>query len=634
MSVTNDQRVPGRAPVSPNVMVNLNEATPVSCCPSFLSTMVEVARFRAEQQPEQCAYQWLDKGEIESRSLTYAELDKRARSIAAVIQQQKGLQQQYPTAAIIAMQPGLDFTIAFFGCLYAGVAAVPVYPLKRKETGERIAHVIADASATVILTDIPSLEPMLDKTSMLIGVSILIVDENDQGHEAEWVDRQVAGDDVAFIQYTSGSTGVPKGVVVTHSNLMSNERMVEEGFGHSKATVFVGWLPLYHDMGLIGNMLQPFYLGVLCVLMSPVAFVQKPIRWLRAINKYRGTTSGGPNFGYDLCVTRTTAEQRAGLDLSCWRVAYNGAEPVRAQTLRDFAEVFADYGFRAEAIYPCYGMAEGTLFITGGPSNQMFNTINADKRSIGKDLMIEMDGHSLADINHRASVEFVDCGQPWRDCQVRIVNPATQLSCSSHEIGEIWVSGSHVAQCYKNQPQKSDETFNAFVLDEAIDSTIDSNRGPYLRTGDLGFLKNGRLFVTGRLKDIIIINGRNHYPQDIELTVSRCHPALLENATAAFQVSDNHRDKLVVVQEVSRGFTDAAEIKTLTLEIIRTVSAVHEVQVSDVVLIRQAKILKTSSGKIRRKACLEMYLNDGFERITDTVEYAAEHSAKNREKVA
>ncbi|MFL6234775.1 MAG: amino acid adenylation domain-containing protein, partial [Thermoanaerobaculia bacterium] len=370
---------------------------------------------------------------------------------------------------------------------------------------------------------------------------------------------------IAFLQYTSGSTATPKGVMVTHANLLHNERMIGAAFDMDEESVVVGWLPLYHDMGLIGNVLQPLHAGGRCVLMSPVAFLQRPMRWLEAVSRYRGTVSGGPNFAYELCLRKAAPEALAGLDLSSWKVAFNGAEPVRASTLERFAAAFAPCGFRREAFYPCYGLAEATLFVTGG--------------------------HGA-----RVERERVSCGRVWMGQRVAIADPENG---EERPEGEIWISGPSVARGYWENEEATARDFHAF---------LPSGEGPFLRTGDLGFLSGGELYVSGRLKDLIILRGRNHYPQDVELTAERSHPGLLPGGGAAFSVETAGEERLVVVHEVARHRKDGVE--EIAEAVRRAVAAEHEVQVHEVVLIRQAGLPKTSSGKVQRRLCRQQYLQD------------------------
>jgi acyl-CoA synthetase (AMP-forming)/AMP-acid ligase II len=354
--------------------------------------------------------------------------------------------------------------------------------------------------------------------------------------------------------------------------------MVEFAFGHTQKTIFVGWLPLFHDMGLIGNVLQPLYLGIPCIFMPPVAFLQKPIRWLQAISHYKATTSGGPNFAYDLCIKKVTPEQLASLDLSSWEVAFNGAETVRAETLERFAATFAPCGFRREAFYPCYGMAEATLLVSGGVATDPPVIQNFPAKALEQNRIVESNSQQE---DNRA---IVGCGQTCLGQRIVIANPETLKQCAPDEVGEIWVSGSSVAQGYWNRPEQTEQTFHAYLVEDTGVSEALGASGPFLRTGDLGFLQNGELFVTGRLKDVVIVRGRNHYPQDIELTAERSHPALASNAGAAFAVEIAGQEQLVVVQEVERTHVRKLNVSEVTLAIRRAVAENHELEVYAVVV--------------------------------------------------
>nr|VFK16367.1 MAG: AMP-binding enzyme [Candidatus Kentron sp. LPFa]VFK31679.1 MAG: AMP-binding enzyme [Candidatus Kentron sp. LPFa] len=371
---------------------------------------------------------------------------------------------------------------------------MPTYPPKRNRADPRFRAIAADAEATVVLTTneiLPELNARLTKTPELRKLHWLATDGLDSDAASNWRMPDIDGDTLAFLQYTSGSTGTPNGVMVSHGNLLYNEEMIRQGFGHSEETIFVGWLPLFHDMGLIGNVLQPLYLGIPCILFSPVAFLQKPVRWLRAISRYKATTSGGPNFAYALCAEKITPEQRAELDLSCWSVAYNGAEPIRAETLERFTEAFTPCGFRREAFYPTYGMVETTLFVSGGLKIALPVIHEA---SFEQDRVVE-----TPDANRK----FIGCGRTRLAQRIVIADPESFTSNPDGRVGEIWVSGQNVAQGYWGQSEKTRETFQTHLAD--------TGEGPFLRTGEL--------FVTGRRKDLIILHGEKHYPQDIELTV-------------------------------------------------------------------------------------------------------------------
>lgn len=575
------------------------------------STLVELLSYRAQNQPEQKAYAFLLRdGEKEEISLTYPELDQKARAIASHLQS-LGVSGE---RALLLYPPGLDFITAFLGCLYAGVVAVPAYPPRKNMNFLRLQAIATDAQATLVLTTSSLLANLVSQwveNPELPTMHWLSTDDIDSNLSSDWQAPRLERDTLAFLQYTSGSTGTPKGVMITHENLLSNQRAIKSGFGHTEKTIFVGWLPLFHDMGLIGNVLQPLYLGIPSILMSPVAFLQKPLRWLQAISRYKATTSGGPNFAYDLCIRKITPEELSSLDLSRWEVAFNGAEPVRSETLEGFANYFAECGFRKEAFYPCYGMAETTLFVSGGLKTSVPVLYELEAAALEENQVVAAESKEGTRI-------IVGCGRTWLDEKIAIVDPESLSLCPPSQVGEIWVSGSSVAAGYWRRPEQTTETFQAYLSDTGVRVCEASRRealatlgasGPFLRTGDLGFLQDEELFVTGRLKDVIIVRGQNHYPQDIELTVQNSHPALRLNSGAAFTVEQKGQPRLVVVQEVERTSLRRLDIKEVVGNITEAVIDHHGLQVYATVLIKPGSIPKTSSGKIQRHACRRGFLD-------------------------
>jgi 8-amino-7-oxononanoate synthase len=553
------------------------------------SNLVDLLRHRAAHQPNDTAFHYLVDGESEEIAWTYAELDRRARAIAAWLQSLK-LQGE---RALLLYPAGLDFIAAFFGCVYAGVVAVPAYPPRKNRSLERIEAIADDAEAKVTLTThevLGRVQGVLEENPSLKAMHWAATDQFPAGMESDWKQPDVHGETLAFLQYTSGSTGTPKGVMLSHANLMHNSALICYAFEHTRSGVGVFWLPSYHDMGLIGGILQPMYYGRPNVLMSPMSFLQRPVRWLKAITKYKGTISGGPNFAYDLCVRRISAEERQTLDLSSWNLAFNGAEPIRPETMAEFTRTFAPCGFRSEAFYPCYGLAEATLMVTGGmktslPIIRSFDAKALESNQATDELPEEEGTRSL-----------VGCGVALLDQELVIVDPETMTRCPDRQVGEVWVAGPSVAQGYWHRADETANTFRAYLKD--------SGRGPYLRTGDLGFLHNGELFVTGRLKDLLIIRGRNHYPQDIEQTVEKAHELVRPMASAAFSVDVGGQERLVVVAEIERGRNRSQDELDGVFEAIRkAVSTEHEIPADGIVLIKAGSIPKTSSGKIQRHAC-------------------------------
>jgi acyl-CoA synthetase (AMP-forming)/AMP-acid ligase II len=567
-----------------------------------VSTLVDLLGYRAQNQSDQTAYTFLQDGETQADSLTYKELDRQARAIAAMLQS-LGVT---GSRALLLYPPGLEFVGAFFGCLYAGVVAVPAYPPRRNQNMSRLQAIVASSQATVALTTtslLSRVESRFTKEPELAQLPWLTTDNIASDQAQAWQQADVSRNTLAFLQYTSGSTGTPKGVMVSHGNLLHNSAVIHKSFADTPNSRGVIWLPHYHDMGLIGGVLQPLYVGMPIVLMSAVMFMQKPWRWLQAISHYKATTSGGPNFAYDLCLRKITPEQRASLDLSSWEVAFTGAEPVRAETLEQFAATFADCGFRREAFHPCYGMAETTLMVSGGLRNAPPVIRQVDGAALERNQVV------TATSNQEITRTLVGCGQSLLDQKIVIVDPEFLTPCPANQVGEIWVSGSSVAQGYWNRREETEQAFHAYLAD--------TGDGPFLRTGDLGFLQDGELFITGRIKDVIIIRGQNHYPHDIELTVEKSHPALRSGCGAAFAVEVKGEERLVVVQEVERSYLRKLNVNEVIESIHRAVTAEHALQLYATVLVKTGSIPKTSSGKIQRHACRSGFLTGSLNVVED-----------------
>jgi len=557
-------------------------------------TLVELLYYRANIQAQKLAYTFLTDGETKELNLSYADLELKVKAIAAQLQ---SLNFCNGERALLIYPPGLEYIIAFFACLYAGVVGVPTYPPRPNRSLSRLLAIIQDAKAKITLTTasvFTKIESKFAEIPELKTLNWLTTDTIIDNYLAEkWQNPNINSNSLAFLQYTSGSTGSPKGVMVSHENLLYNLEIIYQAFGHNNQSQGVIWLPPYHDMGLIGGILQPIYGGFPVTLMSPFSFLQKPRRWLEAISKYKATTSGGPNFAYDLCVDKITPEQKTNLDLSSWEVAFNGSEKVRAETLKRFATAFESCGFRSSAFYPCYGMAEATLFISGGLKTQITPVINVDSKALSNNQIII---NSSAEKNTK---KIVSCGHSWLDTEIIIVNPDTWQQCSENQIGEIWVNSKSITQGYWQQPELTKQTFKA-ILTEKGDKK-------FFRTGDLGFLHNGELYVTGRLKDLIIIDGQNHYPQDIELTVEKSHSAIIPNSCAAISLDINGEEKLVVLAELYRNYK--GELTEICKSIRTNTAIVHEIQVEEIKLLKQGTIPKTSSGKIQRFKCRELIKN-------------------------
>jgi acyl-CoA synthetase (AMP-forming)/AMP-acid ligase II len=566
------------------------------------SSLVQLLRHRAEHHPDRVAYTFLADGETETASLTYGMLDRQARAIAALLQSCC-----VPGEHALLLYPsGLEFIAAFFGCLYAQVLAVPVYPPRQHHRLSRLEAIASNAQATVVLTTTSLLADRQSRNSepsLLNSLKWRSTDEIDLHWALEWREPNVSNSTLAFLQYTSGSTGVPKGVMVSHGNLLHNSALIHSCFEHTPNSRALVWLPLYHDMGLIGGVIQPLYGGFPSMLIPPEVFIKKPSCWLQSISRYRVTSSGGPNLGFELCLIRITPEQRASLDLSCWDVAFTGAEPIRKNTLERFSEIFKPCGFRPESFYPCYGMAEATLLISGGVKAHPPIIYPAQGDALAENRAVFAPAE-LPGIKH-----IVGCGRSWLDRTMIIVNPDSLIPCSPSEVGEIWVSSPSVAQGYWNQSSETEKIFRAYLAD--------TGEGPFLRTGDLGFIHEGELFVTGRLKDLIIILGRNYYPQDIELTVEQSHSALRPGGGAAFSVEVENREKLVVVQEVERSYLRKLNGTEAIAAIRDAINEGHGLPIHAVLLLKTASLPKTSSGKVKRSACKTMFLNMSLDVVAE-----------------
>jgi acyl-CoA synthetase (AMP-forming)/AMP-acid ligase II/acyl carrier protein len=572
--------------------------------------MGDVLRARALDTPEAVAYTFLRDGETPEPPLTYGALDEQARAIAAWLQGE-GLAGE---RALLLHPPGLEFVSAFYGCLYAGVIAVPAYPPRANRPDPRMAEIVRDARPAVVLSTRVVLAALQSRREPLPGADIpsAATDALPLDLAMRWRVPSLDRDGVAFLQYTSGSTLVPKGVMVTHDNMLHNSAEIDRAVRQDAQSVSVSWLPHFHDMGLIYGILQPLYRGFPGVLMAPAAFLQRPARWLLAMSRYRATLSGGPNFAYDLCTSRVTPEERAELDLSRWGVAFNGAEPLRASTLEAFARTFAPCGLRPEALTPAYGMAEATLMVTIGEKGRPPLLLHARASELERNRVVPT---SAGDGDART---LVGCGPVDEERRISIVDPQTCLPCPAGVVGEIWLAGRSVARGYWNRPEETARAFRAL--------RADNGEGPFLRTGDLGFVRDGELFVTGRLKDLIVIRGLNHYPQDIERTVEECHPALRPASGAAFAVDADGEERLVIVHEVERS-RRGSDLEEVVSAIRRTVAETHEVEVHAVALIRPASMAKTSSGKIRRHACRTAYLTGGLSLLHEWRKVAAPEAA-------
>jgi acyl-CoA synthetase (AMP-forming)/AMP-acid ligase II len=570
---------------------------------------------RAARQPCRVAYTFLS-GNSDEELITYAELDRRAKAIGYKLSE---LGAQGRRVALL-YPPGIDYIAAFFGCMYAGSIAVPALPPDPRRLDRslpRTAAILRDAAPSIVLTtsDVGRSLPFLLECAGQFQVRVVSTDSQSEQAPLAWEPASADQDSVAVLHYTSGSTATPKGVVLTNRNLIDNSEHIYRFFGHSEESRGMLWLPPHHDMGLIGGIIQPLYGGFPITLMAPEDFMRRPVRWLEEITRIGATTSGGPNFAYDMCVQKITADERRQLDLSSWQVAFNGSEPVRAETMERFAQAFGPTGFRRAAFRPCYGLAEATLIVTGGVIWSSRNT---------KSVTLQPDP-ATARAASTPSRRVVSCGLAVPGHRLAIVDPDTHVEQAPGQIGEIWISGASVAQGYWRRREETAEIFCARLAG--------TSEGPFLRSGDLGFVLGDQLFVTGRIKEMIVVDGSSHYPQDIELTAQLSASVLRPGCGAAFTAMIGGKERLVIAHEV-RSATSPVEVGALEVGLVAggavlvgavadgavnagavagairiAVAAEHGIAVHTVVLVPPGGIPKTTSGKIQRRRCAVMFEN-------------------------
>ena len=528
------------------------------------ATFCDILQMYAAQEPHKQAFVFLDADGDVADETNYSGLDRRARAIAnELIGNGLGGKR-----VLLVFPPGLDFIAALFGCFYAGAVAVPVAFLPGKHVVERMSSILCDAEPAAVLTlERLRKEPQLRKASFAAAQKLVWIEVDTISPAFGDVSLPAFRPEaLALVQYTSGSTSSPKGVMLTHANLIANSAMIAETFEHDRTCRGVGWLPLFHDMGLVGHVLQPVYGGALSVLMSPLLFLQRPARWLQAISRWKATTSGGPTYAFEYCARAVADDQLEHVDLSSWRVAYCGAEKVRADVLDRFSLRFAKYGFRRESFLPCFGLAEATLLVTGARSAPRSD--------------------SPAKTGNQ-SVPNVSCGRAPLGSTVVIANPETKVGLSDGAIGEIWVQGQHVGQGYWRLPANADDPFRAMLAD---------GTGPYLRTGDLGYVEAGELFVAGRIKDTVIINGLKHNAEDIEFCVARSHGLFTGSAGAAFGIEWGGQERAVFMQEIGRTQLNSDELAKAVTAAFASVTRELGLRLVDTQIIRRGSLPRTSSG--------------------------------------
>lgn len=571
--------------------------------------LVGILHWRAHHQAQRIAYRFLEDNALAvadcpGQVLTYGQLWRRVQDTADQLSAHPANRDadHQQARVVLSFNPGLDFVVGFLACLRAGAVAVPLPPPGRHRRMQRFLGVVRDALPDLVLTqdslvsDVTGAMQQLDTGRAQIPVLSCEGGSGETTGSPSPGGSIAAAEGAALLQYTSGSTGAPKGVVVTHANLRDNLEQIRVRFGHDTDSRGVIWLPPYHDMGLIGGILQPLFVGFPVTLMAPASFLRRPLRWLQAIGHFAATTSGGPNFAFEHCLARITPEERAQLDLSTWRVAFTGAEVVHAATLREFADAFAVSGFSERAWLPCFGMAEATLMVTGNPVDQAPTVLTLDRDALAQSRV-----ERTADDDSRVTV-LTGNGRVMDNGQLLIVDPASRQTLADDQVGEIWLSGPSIASGYWARERETAEVFTAYTVD---------GRGPFLRTGDLGFLHAGELFVSGRLKDLIILRGRNLYPADIERRVEQSHAALAAGKTAAFTIDEGHGERLVIAHEPPRQFAvdQAAEVFAAVLAVL---SAEFDASAHAILLLKPGQLPMTASGKVQRRACSQRYADGSF----------------------
>jgi acyl-CoA synthetase (AMP-forming)/AMP-acid ligase II/acyl carrier protein len=573
-----------------------------------IMNLITLLQKNSDKYPDHAAYTFLKKGH-EKSYLTLSQLEFLAKSVAGELQKTciSG------DRAILLYPTGPDFICAFFGCIFAGVIAVPAYPPdpgRFKRSIVVLLSIIHNSQPQKILTTKAYLDMahlLFSEYPQLNKVDWIATDTIHQNSCFDWKYPDIQKDAIAYLQYTSGSTSSPRGVVITHEATLANLKLGEYLNGFTNESCIAGWVPLYHDLGLIAYVIGTIFHTCKCYLMQPNEFIQQPFQWLNAISTYKATHNAAPPFAYDLCVRKITSDQKKLLDLSSWMVAGIGAEPISYDTLNRFSETFEEVGFKKTSFYPTYGMAEAVLYISGGqPSTSppiLF--VETDAFHQGKVITCHPD-------NHRHGQYITACGQTEADYLTIIVDPETGVQLDDNHIGEIWHSGIGVGMGYfQSDGAINDNAFHHF--------TTDTNKGPFFRTGDLGFIHDSVLYITGRLKDMIIVRGVKYYPQDIEITVQSSHEELRKGCGAAFSTLVDHQEKLVVVQEIKDFKVNDTILQNIQNAVEIAVARFHDLPIYDLVLIKKGNIPKTSSGKIQRNECKNLYHNQKFSKLNQNV---------------
>lgn len=561
--------------------------------------LVEIFNSQVQNNKDKIAYTFLADGEDKALTITYSELESKAKAVAA------NLQEKYKTGdrAILLFDTGLDFIVSLWGCFLSGIVAVPIHPPVDMRSVGKLLSIFKDSSPSVILTTADFILKMSFFQSAMKDLPVIdkVDIEKIESNASDLKNFDVSDDTDALIQYTSGSVGPSKGVLLSHNNIVYNAHMLQAVLEeipppNANKDSFLCWLPLYHDMGLMSGVILPLVMGTTSTLMSPLMFLQKPFRWLKALSKYKATVSAAPNFAYELCIKKVKEEQLAELDLSSWSVALNGAEAIRNNTLERFTEKFSATGFKHQYFFPAYGLAESVVFVTGPSRNELPITLNIDKDAL--------ENNKISITDNSAKVSVTSTGHSWLAEKILIVNPQTFEECKSDEIGEVWIQGESIAKGYWNLDNETEINFKAHLADKPEEN--------FLRTGDLGFFQDRNLFITGRIKDLIIIRGNNYYPHHIEQTTEQFSPAFRPGSTAAFSVNIDNEEKLVVVQELKKD-ANIDNLDQLKNSLKKLIIEEHGIPLYEAVFLKQGSIFKTSSGKVQRKLCKNKYLKGELE---------------------
>lgn len=560
--------------------------------------LIELFEKTSDTFPDKVIYYFLEDGFEEKEKINFSEMRQRVKSLASILQTRykKG------DRALMLFPPGIEFIVSLMACIYAGLVGVPAYPPRKNRNFERFGAILKGSDPAFIFTTQKTHEDILKNFTdepILTSQDFMIYEDMAQDRSGEWKNPVPDPEDPAIFQYTSGSTDAPNGVMLSHRNVLYNSEFIRQAYGHDENSVGVNWLPGFHDMGLIGALFQPVYLGCSNAIIPPNAFLMRPHNWLRSISRLGGTTAGGPNFALDFCAERVKDEDIEGIDLSSLNPFFCGSEPIRKSSIDRFTERFSKYGFRQNDLYPCYGLAEATLIVTGGDLDAKPVYFYADAEDLKRGVVKKTENAEKANI-------LTGCGYPMVGNTVVIVNPETHEPCKKGRVGEIWVSGPSVALGYWDDPDGTDRTFRAYSSE---------GEGPFMRTGDLGFIEEGQLFISGRLKDLIIIRGLNHYPQDIEQTAEESHEAIQQGSAAAFSVEANEQENLVVVAEIKRTHLRDLDSGKVLESVKKGVAETHGLEPYAIVLARTGGTPKTSSGKIQRFECRNQFLSGSLEEV-------------------